>query len=96
MPENETAGKGFGPRSDLGSITNSCNGDDECCSVDNQCDWGEGDCDDDDHCFGALRCGEDNCGGSDVFDESDDCCEGELILIVRVKTVVTIIMHILE
>jgi len=78
VPKNETrTEKWFGPRSDLGSITISCNGHDECCSVDNQCNRGEGDCDEDDHCYGALTCGEDNCGGRPEFDESDDCCEGE-------------------
>jgi len=59
------------------NATISCNGDDSCCSADNQCHRGEGDCDNDGQCYGALKCGENNCGNRPEFDESDDCCEGE-------------------
>ena len=34
---------------------------------------GEGDCDNDDHCSGSLKCGKDNCVGPN-FDRTDDCC----------------------
>ena len=34
---------------------------------------GEGDCDADEHCRGSLKCGTNNCAGSN-FDQTDDCC----------------------
>ena len=37
-------------------------GGDDCCKESNLCDWGEGDCDTDDQCFGSgLICGSKNC-----------------------------------
>jgi len=51
-----------------------CNGEDnDCCTADNPCMEGDGDCDSDDHCSGSLVCGNDNCFGHG-FDGSDDCC----------------------
>ena len=39
------------------------------------CGLGDGDCDDDGDCQGALVCGHDNCGRSGgLWDPSDDCC----------------------
>jgi len=59
----------------------NCNGGDSCCDnppLDDEgklwpCMAGEGDCDNDDHCSGSLKCGTDNCVG-DTFDSTDDCC----------------------
>jgi len=50
-----------------------CQGGDSCCTRDNQCFEGEGDCDHDSDCRGNLRCGTDNCYGKG-FDDTDDCC----------------------
>jgi len=50
-----------------------CNGQDNgCCTEDNPCDVGEGDCDGDKECQAGLTCGSDNCPWGD----SDDCCMG--------------------
>ena len=43
-----------------------------CCSISNQCDIGEGDCDIDSQCSGNLKCGTDNCGAN--FPTGFDCC----------------------
>ena len=41
----------------------TCNGGKSCCTEDNLCDVGEGDCNGNDKaCKGELRCGKDNCG----------------------------------
>ena len=32
-----------------------------CCTEDNPCDEGEGDCDSDSDCKGSLECGSNNC-----------------------------------
>merc|ERR1719150_3046153 len=50
-----------------------CNGGDSCCSSDNMCGDGEGDCDHDGDCLSGV-CGTDNCVG-EGFDSTDDCCE---------------------
>jgi len=50
-----------------------CDGGDSCCTSENPCEEGEGDCDYDSHCVGDLQCGKDNCQG-DTFDSTDDCC----------------------
>ena len=55
-------------------LREKCQGDDSCCSSDNICQEGEGDCDSDLDCLPGLVCGKDNCRGSD-FDSTDDCCE---------------------
>merc|ERR1719334_1432255 len=53
-----------------------CHGKDSgCCTRDNPCYAGEGDCDNDDECAGALVCGRDNCANDGGFDASDDCCK---------------------
>ena len=44
--------------------------DDGCCTYSEPCEVGEGDCDVDGHCVGALICGSDNCPWGD----RDDCC----------------------
>ena len=46
----------------------------ECCSVQNPCIEGAGDCDEDDECEGDLVCGKNNCGHSFTW-ASADCCE---------------------
>merc|ERR1711939_214497 len=52
-----------------------CSGDDNCCTPENPCYDGEGDCDTDRDCVGDLRCGVDNCAGPSLgFDATDDCC----------------------
>ena len=52
-----------------------CNGtDNACCTWQNPCDLGDGDCDAHFQCKGLLRCGKNNCGGP-PFDPEDDCCE---------------------
>merc|ERR1719245_829040 len=43
-----------------------------CCTTDFQCLEGEGDCDSDNDCAGALVCGRNNCG--DPFQDTHDCC----------------------
>ena len=58
-----------------------CRGGEHCCYKGhaNQCGEGEGDCNTDNDCEGALVCGHNNCletriaGG--LYDDQDDCCE---------------------
>jgi len=50
-----------------------CYGGDTCCTEQNACREGEGDCDQDSDCAPGLRCGTDNCQGLG-FDSTDDCC----------------------
>jgi len=50
-----------------------CTGGDSCCSKDEVCGLGEGDCDTDADCGQGLKCGTDNCQGTG-FDSTDDCC----------------------
>lgn len=38
-----------------------CQGDNDCCTEDNQCGLGEGDCDSNADCLGELICGTENC-----------------------------------
>ena len=50
-----------------------------CCSAENPCPVGHGDCDDDSHCAGDLRCGRSNCKNRFATNwaeaqESLDCC----------------------
>ena len=49
--------------------------DKECCSLEEPCGLGEGDCDIDDECARDLVCGKDNClrNGSG-FNRKSDCC----------------------
>ena len=48
-----------------------CKGQDNgCCTTEEPCDEGDGDCDSDDQCSGSLICGHDNCPWKD----NDDCC----------------------
>ena len=52
------------------------NYDNECCSVDEPCGLGEGDCDLDDECAGELVCGTDNCIQKNTdFTAKADCCQ---------------------
>ncbi len=51
-----------------------CTGDNSCCSVENPCYEGEGDCDTDDECVPGLNCGRSNCQGT-TFGDTDDCCQ---------------------
>ena len=57
----------------LDSNNQDCDGGDSCCTFQNQCDIGKGDCDTDLQCMGELVCGTDNCNGPS-FDSTDDCC----------------------
>ena len=50
-----------------------CNGGNSCCTPENQCGVGQGDCDSNTDCNPSLVCGKDNCVGSG-FDATDDCC----------------------
>ena len=45
----------------------------ECCSEENPCGVGEGDCDHDNECEGELTCGKNNC--ADFPSPKADCCE---------------------
>ena len=66
--------------SGLENAKKSCNGRDDCCTAEEPCERGEGDCDpDNDHeqCHGNLKCGVDNCKKGAPFDTTDDCCEGK-------------------
>jgi len=48
------------------------------CSGEVACPYARGDCDSDEECVGALRCGEENCLAMTQdtynYDEEDDCC----------------------
>merc|ERR1711935_1325928 len=46
-----------------------------CCTQQNPCNKGEGDCDKDHDCKGHLVCGESNCFFNNGFPSSYDCCE---------------------
>ena len=50
-----------------------CDGGDSCCTPDQPCGEGQGDCDGNDDCNTGLVCGNNNCMGSS-FDSLDDCC----------------------
>jgi len=52
---------------------NLIGGNDGCCTVSNQCDAYEGDCDSDADCNGSLKCGTNNCPWRND-DATDDCC----------------------
>ena len=46
-----------------------------CCTKDNPCQHGEGDCDSDQECQGDLICGDNNCKQfAAYFHPKDDCC----------------------
>ena len=48
-----------------------------CCNLENQCGFGEGDCDSNYQCEGNLICGTDNCQAMypyKNFDTYADCC----------------------
>ena len=44
-----------------------CDGEDSCCTTENQCGENEGDCDNDADCNPGLVCGTDNCIGKSNF-----------------------------
>ena len=54
-----------------------------CCTRDNRCGVGMGDCDDDSHCLPGLKCGQDNCWldfriqNGFNWDFQADCCYGK-------------------
>jgi len=61
------------------SLTKRCRGrnfnDRGCCSSENPCVEGEGDCENNKDCNGDLVCGNNNCKDFDsFFHEKDDCC----------------------
>ena len=45
-----------------------------CCTKDEPCGIGEGDCDRDEHCIGDLTCGDNNCYKDGGFPTRADCC----------------------
>ena len=50
-----------------------------CCSYQNPCGKGEGDCDFDSDCYRGLKCGHDNCWSSfgvGSWESKADCCYG--------------------
>ena len=48
-----------------------------CCSGEQPCDRGEGDCDEDSHCAGNFVCGSNNCKRfGEHWRNNVDCCEG--------------------
>ena len=50
-------------------------GEDSCCTRENPCNEGEGDCDNDYHCAEGLVCGNNNCQNFTKDAKSDyDCC----------------------
>merc|ERR1711917_182378 len=59
-------------------------GGDDCCEWDEyKCKFGEGDCDSDWDCQGAMYCGDDNCviqSWEEIVDQDvfDDCCYGPM------------------
>ena len=47
----------------------------KCCTIDNPCIEGEGDCEDNDECQNDLVCGNNNCKDfGQFYHEKDDCC----------------------
>ena len=46
-----------------------------CCSKDNPCDEGHGDCNKDQECKGDLVCGRNNCNRGRFSWRGADCCE---------------------
>ena len=48
----------------------------DCCTKQNPCAKGEGDCDKDHDCIGDLVCGKDNCHDDLGFPYWGDCCKG--------------------
>ena len=61
--------------------------DQECCSVEQPCGLGQGDCDKDDECSGDLVCGRDNCG-VEYKSPTADCCQ------FRGKTKIDLKLHL--
>ena len=57
-------------------MVTKCRGGERCCTADNLCSEGEGDCENDQGCGGISICGQNNCpiktGGR--WDSEDDCC----------------------
>ena len=68
------------------TVAPKCNGipstDWGCCTTLNQCNVGEGDCDDDSECSGSLTCGSNNCKATGMigsnWDNHADCCIGKI------------------
>ena len=56
------------------NLGEKCDGSGSCCTSSNQCDIGEGDCDENSNCIGYLVCGTSNCHGVNV-NPHNDCCE---------------------
>jgi len=53
--------------------------DSSCCTVNNPCWIGEGDCDKDSECMDGLVCGKDNCEAGKGFDAKADCCHADVL-----------------
>ena len=53
-----------------------CKGKYNCCTKENPCFEGDGDCDYDNQCYGDLKCGKNNCARKygEHWDRDDDCC----------------------
>ena len=60
------------------AVENGCDGTQtnmwSCCSSSNQCGENEGDCDVDSDCLGNLKCGTNNCIGTNFQNPGADCC----------------------
>ena len=57
---------------------------DSCCTEDDPCNEGEGDCDADSHCAGDLKCGTDNCQKfTKEAGATSDCCYEENTIIIN-------------
>ena len=61
-----------------GHCPKSCTAEDtdkDCCSTNNKCGEGQGDCDDDSHCMEGLKCGHVGDYCPEGFPDGDyDCC----------------------
>ena len=61
------------------ALLSDCNGErgsSDCCTKDNPCEVGGGDCDEDDDCAGDLVCGTNNCVEFNLFASLyADCCK---------------------
>merc|ERR1712106_808107 len=73
------------------SLTKRCRGrnfnERGCCSFENPCVEGEGDCEQDNDCNGDLVCGNNNCKAfGSFFHPKDDCCIKPMVTSVEAVT----------
>ena len=80
----------------LGNCNSSLSSGPKCCSIENKCDLGQGDCDSDQECKDGLKCGINNCqkhfslNGS-AWNWYDDCCLGESAILLIPKILFVLI-----